>query len=246
MSETSVRSVAASAVLGLGFAVAAFILGNAWKTTSTQQTQTISVTGSAKRNIISDVAILRGGINAYGATNGQAFQNLKSQKVSVLSYLQSQGFAENKVRFSSVTFFPVYDILPNGMQSNTIRGYNCFQRIEVESNDVKKIQQMSVDIASLAEQGVSYQPEPTLYYYTKLADLKVEIQAEAAQDAMTRAQRIVKATNRDLGPLRSARMGVIQITAKNSNEEINDYGINDITSMEKEITAVVSSTFGIE
>ncbi|HRI31345.1 MAG TPA: SIMPL domain-containing protein, partial [Candidatus Kapabacteria bacterium] len=50
----------------------------------------------------------------------------------------------------------------------------------------------------------------------------------------------------ELGPLRSARMGVIQITAKNSHEEINDYGINDVTSLEKEITAVVSGTFGIE
>ncbi|MBN8574262.1 MAG: SIMPL domain-containing protein [Candidatus Kapabacteria bacterium] len=246
MTEHSSRGFIGNAIMASGIVLAAFIVSNAWKTTNIQQNQTISVTGSAKRSIVSDLAVLRGSITAYGTTNAEAFQNLKQQKISVLSYLSGKGFSEDKVRYSSVNFYPIFDILPNGMQSNTVRGYNCVQTIEVESQDVYKINQMSVDIGSIAEQGVSFTPDPTLYYYTKLANLKIEIQAEAAKDAKNRAERIAKATDRDLGPLRSARMGVIQITAKNSHEEINDYGINDVTSLEKEITAVVSGTFGVE
>jgi hypothetical protein len=40
-------------------------------------------------------------------------------------------------------------------------------------------------------------------------------------------------------------MGVLQITPKNSNV-ISDYGMNDVTSIEKEITAVVSASFEIK
>ena len=75
-----------------------------------------------------------------------------------------------------------------------------------------------------------------------MADLKIEIQAAAARDAMIRAQKIAEATDRDLGPMRSARMGVLQITPKFSNA-ISDYGINDLSSIEKEIIGVVNASF---
>lgn len=83
------------------------------------------------------------------------------------------------------------------------------------------------------------------YHYTKIADLKIEVQAAAARDAMVRAQKIAEATDRDLGPMRNARMGVLQITPKLSNQ-ISDYGINDLSSIEKEITAVVNASFEID
>ena len=83
------------------------------------------------------------------------------------------------------------------------------------------------------------------YHYTNLADLKIRIQAAAAKDAMIRAEKIAEATGRKLGPMRDARMGVLQITPKYSNQ-VSNYGINDITSIDKVITAVVSASFQIE
>ena len=67
----------------------------------------------------------------------------------------------------------------------------------------------------------------------------------AEKDAMVRAERIAAATGRKLGPLSNARMGVLQITPKNSNT-VSDYGVNDATSVEKEITAVVNASFQIK
>jgi uncharacterized protein len=37
---------------------------------------------------------------------------------------------------------------------------------------------------------------------------------------------------------------VLQITPKNSNQ-VSDYGMNDVSSIEKEITAVVNASFQI-
>ncbi|OQB37667.1 MAG: hypothetical protein BWY06_02289 [Candidatus Latescibacteria bacterium ADurb.Bin168] len=40
-------------------------------------------------------------------------------------------------------------------------------------------------------------------------------------------------------------MGVFQITPRNSTM-VSDYGINDTSSREKDVTAVVSVTFAVE
>ncbi len=131
------------------------------------------------------------------------------------------------------------------MQTSNIVGYNYSQRIEISSTDVQKIKDISLDISSLINKGVNFMVEMPEYHYTKIADLKIEIQAMAANDAMKRAEKIAASTDRSLGPLRTARMGVLQITPKFSNV-VSDYGVNDLSSIEKEIVAVVTASFEIK
>ncbi len=223
--------------------VCAIIMAMAWKSNS-QANQTISVTGSAKKSIVSDHAVLRGTISVQANTAEAAFRALQQQRPILMAWLAEQGFPQDKVTLSAITNSAVYETTEQGALTNVIRGYVYSQRIAVESGDVKKIQQMSLDIASLIEKGVYFNVESPEYYYTELAKIKIEIQAEAAKDAAVRAERIAESTGRSLGPLRNARMGVLQITPKNSNE-ISDYGVNDVSSIEKEITAVVNASFQI-
>lgn len=81
-----------------------------------------------------------------------------------------------------------------------------------------------------------------MYFYTKIADLKVEMLALATKDARERAQKIAENGGAKLVSLKTAKMGVFQITPINSND-VADYGINDTTSIEKEIMSVVNCTF---
>jgi hypothetical protein len=69
--------------------------------------------------------------------------------------------------------------------------------------------------------------------------------SEASENARQRAQSMASATGSKIGFMRSAKMGVFQITPINSTE-ISDYGINDITSLDKKVTAVVSASFAIK
>ncbi len=222
----------------------AIIVTQTWSS-NYKANQTITVTGSAKKDIVSDLGILRGSISVRSFSSMDAYKMLQSQKPILLSYFKKNGFPKDKVTFYTVNSYPIYEISSTGNQTNNIIGYVYNQRVEIQSDDVNKIKNISLDIASLIEKGVNFNVEMPEYYYTKIADLKIEIQAEASKDAMNRAQKIADATGRKLGPLRTARMGVIQITPKNSNL-ISDYGINDLSSIEKEITAVVSASFSIE
>ena len=231
-------------ILAIALVLCSIIFVSAWKSNYSSN-QTITVTGSAKKDIISDLGILRGAIKVEAPTAESAYQELKRQKPILISYLATNGFPEKEIEFFTMNSYPIYEMSPAGYQTNKVRAYNYNQRIEIKSNDVNKIKSISLEIPSLIEKGVSFNVEMPEYHYTKIADVKIEIQAEAAKDAMNRASRIALSTGRELGPMRSARMGVIQITPRLSNQ-ISDYGVNDLSSIEKEITAVVTASFEIE
>lgn len=231
-------------IIGISFIIGVVVFTNAWKSNQ-RANQTITVTGSAKQEIISDLGFLRGTISVQSLSAESAYAELNKQKPILISYLEKQGFPKDKIEFSTINSYPVFEIGANGYQTGRINGYVYNQRIEIQSADVYKIKNLSLDITSLIEKGVNFTVEPPEYHYTKIADLKIEIQAAAAKDAMVRAQKIAEATDRDLGPMRNSRMGVIQITPKFSNA-ISDYGINDLGSIEKEIIGVVSASFEIE
>ena len=232
------------AILSAALIICSIIFVNTWRSNYSSN-QTITVTGSAKKDIVSDLGILRGSISVEAPSAESAYQELKRQKPILISYLTSNGFPEKEIEFFTMNSFPIYEISPSGYQTSKVRSYTYSQRIEIKSNDVNKIKNISLEIPSLIEKGVSFNVEMPVYHYSKIADVKIEIQAEAAKDAMNRASRIALSTGRELGSMRSARMGVIQITPRFSNL-ISGYGVNDLSSIEKEITAVVNAAFEIE
>lgn len=86
---------------------------------------------------------------------------------------------------------------------------------------------------------------PVKYIYTKLADIKVQMAAEAAKDARIRAEQVVKQSGSSLGPLLNARLGVMQINPALSTD-VSGEGNNDQTSLDKDVISVVSSTFEVQ
>jgi hypothetical protein len=94
-------------------------------------------------------------------------------------------------------------------------------------------------------QEVGITSESPQFYYTKLSDLKIEMIGLASEDAKLRADQIAKSTGNKVGEVRSSKTGVMQINSKNSTE-VSDYGVNDVSSLEKKITSVVSVTFSIQ
>ncbi len=68
---------------------------------------------------------------------------------------------------------------------------------------------------------------------------------EAANDAKLRAEKIAAITGNKIGTVRSARMGVLQITSADSTE-VSDSGINDTSTIDKDMTAVVNISFAVE
>jgi len=73
----------------------------------------------------------------------------------------------------------------------------------------------------------------------------IKLLGEASQDARKRADEIVKNAGGSVGEVRSAQMGVLQITEPNSTE-VSGTGRYDTSTIEKDISAVVTVTFGVQ
>ena len=74
---------------------------------------------------------------------------------------------------------------------------------------------------------------PPRYYYTRLADLKIEMISKATEDARIRAEKIADNSGGRLGELQSAKMGVFQITGQNSDETYSWGGAYNTSSKNK-------------
>ena len=162
----------------------------------------------------------------------------------LMNYLLAKGFEKNRMNTMVMNIYPNFLYNEAGNQIG-IRSFTGTQTIEVQSTNVILIKNTSLDVVSLLEKGISVTVNSPEYYYTKLSTIKIDIQADAAKDAMIRGRRIAEATGRKLGVLTNARMGVLQITPENSNVT-SDYGVNDVSSIRKEITAVVNAKFLIK
>jgi len=84
------------AILGVALIICSIIFVTAWRSNYSSN-QTITVTGSAKKDIISDLGILRGAITVEEPTAELAYQELKRQKPILIAYLASNGFPEKEI-----------------------------------------------------------------------------------------------------------------------------------------------------
>ncbi len=231
-------------ILAIGLIITGLILGNTWKNVS-RGNVTITVTGSANKEIRSDLAVWQGSYTNEASTMTEAYTRLTESTQKVKSYLVSKGFEADKLIFSSVNTQTIYEKTKDGSSTSTIAAYRLSQTVKLESNDVDKIDVLSREATELILQGVEFNSYPPEFLYTKLQDLKIEMIGLASQDAKLRAEQIANSTGDEVGEVRSSRMGVIQINAKNSTE-VSDYGINDTSSLDKVITAVVTVSFSID
>lgn len=204
------RFLLPSIITGLALIVSISIFSATWKA-SKSANQTINVTGSAKKSIVSDLGILRITVNVEEPGQLGVYQSLKNQVPLVMDYLAKKGFDKDKMTVQVMNVFPNY-VYSEAGSPISIRSYGATQTIEVQSADVSLVKNVSLDAASLVERGLSVTVNAPEYYYTKLSEIKIDIQADAAKDAMIRGKRIAEATGRKLGVLTNARMGVLQIT----------------------------------
>ncbi len=231
------------AVLSFSFVVSSFIFAKAIGEFK-QANDVLVVTGSAKKPIQSDYIILRFSISSQEPTAKAAYQNLKRQREVLQAYLKEQQVPNNAITLKAIRSYTIPELSVNGRETGNILAHRLSQELEIRSDEVQRYAELSQQANELINEGINIVSEPPQYLYTKLSQLRVEMIAEATKDAKARAEAIANSTDNRVGAIRSAKTGVFQITARNSTD-VSDYGIYDTSSLEKDITAVVSVQFGM-
>ncbi len=254
MSETkSSASIIVAAILAAALVGSCWILAGALVKVKSDR-EMIRVTGSARKPIRSDLIVWKGRISLRAPDLSRAYQDLKTGIDKSRAYLIAHGITENEMTVSAIetkTLYAKSKRLPNEQPQEDpadtfrqVEGYELTENIEVRSTRVDLVGDVSRKSTELISQGVQFESQPPQYIYTKLSDMKVTMLAEAAKDARSRADQIANNSGCRVGGVRFARMGVLQITPIYSTE-VSSEGINDTSSLDKDITAIVTMGFSI-
>lgn len=223
--------------LAAGLVFSALLVSRAWLQIS--ESQTINATGSARRNVRSDLVLWRGSFSAEAETLLGAQSRLKEDLLKVEGFLKLNGITNFALTPIAIQELKSTDNTPKRL------GFHLTQTVEINSTEVERITKLARDSTALVEQGVFFTTVPPEYIYTKAGETKVEMLAEATKDARSRAEQIVLQGGRRIHQLRSARMGVFQITPLYSTQTSSE-GMNDTSSLEKTVTAVVTTSFSLK
>jgi uncharacterized protein len=228
--------------LAAGLVVSTMLATTAWL--KVRNTQLITVKGSARKNIKSDLVVWRGNFTTQAATLLEAQRNLMGDADKVAAFLQAR--AVTNFQFTPISIQEIQGSLEtNGLKEQKILGYRLTQTVRIESADVERITSLDYESTALVKAGVLFTALPPQFIYTKADEAKVEMLTEATKDARVRAEQIAAQGGRSIARLQTAQMGVMQIAPIYSGQT-SWQGVNDIYSLDKTITAVVTATFALK
>lgn len=202
----------------------------------------VSVTGSAKMEATSDQGKWTSQITRTVKQSDlkTGYAQMATDLAAAKAYITSQGVTDTELVVSPISMNEVY-------QQDQIaeRRYNLVQTLTVQSTDVAKIAKAADGMAVVVNKGVIFSTLNVEYYYSKLADARVQLLSKAIADAKVRAVEMAKDSGRSIGNLKSVSSGVVQVQSLNSTD-VSDYGSYDTTKVEKQITVTVKAVFSFK
>jgi hypothetical protein len=202
----------------------------------------ISTTGSAKKAVTADKVKWTSSITqkVTSATMKDGYAKLDTDLKAVKDFMIANGIPAENMTISPVFMNEIWD--NNGLAD---KKYNLVQNVEIQSNDVQKIDALAKNINALINKGILFSTSSLEFYYSKLPEARVELLASAVNDAKARAEQLASAGGKKIGVLKSASSGVVQVMSANS-VEVSDYGMYDTSKIEKEIMVTVKASFEIK
>jgi uncharacterized protein len=242
-------------IIGASIILTALILGKALKNRNAAQ-DSISVTGLGSKDFISDEVYFSGSFSAKAPDAKTALATIEADKNKVKAFFKSKGFKDNEVTFGGVSFnqkFRTFTIESTGGSTKTEQifdGYEATQNISITAKKnadlMQRIETVSDQTSELVNSGIEFEPNGLQYTCSNLPSIKHTLIEAASKDAKERAQKIVGTAKGDLGKLKSASMGVFQITGKGDEEEDSYGGVNDVRSKEKTARITIRLEYELE
>jgi len=230
--------------LAAGLCFSSLVLAHTW--TRISESQVINVTGSARKNVRSDLVVWRANYFVDAPTLLEAQAKLQADFSKISAFLKTRNLTEFSARPVQIREMTVQRKNDDDSETTAVVrvGYRLTQSIEVRSTNVEELPKLASDTGELLQQDVSFVSDGFEFIYTKAGEAKVEMMAEATKDARSRAEQIATQGGREIKELHNARMGVVQINPLYSTSTSWE-GNSDTSSLEKTITATISATFGL-
>jgi hypothetical protein len=209
----SVSNIIAGALIGLGVASAGFLAGDAL-VKSRLGLRNVTVKGLSEREVKADLGFWPVRFVATGPSLEVARAKLETSEAAVKNFLRAKGFADTDM---SVQNIQVEDRMAgyNAQGTPEDTRFVLTEDILVRSIEVQKLADASRSIGDLLRSGVvfssdAYNAGPS-YVFTKVADLKGEMLAEATKRAREAAEKFAQESGAKVGDIQTANQGIFEI-----------------------------------
>jgi hypothetical protein len=234
-------------VIALTAIIASLILVEGYKYRF-KSAEGVSVVGMAQVDFSSDLIVWEGNYNRKSMDLKTAYASIKQDELMLREYLKKKGIPDSAMIFGAVNLTKEYNTNfgSNGeVLSNSFTGFALAQNFKVESKEITLVERLSREVTELIEKGIELNSFAPRYYYTRLADLKMDLLSKASADAKLRAEAIAKSVDSDLGKMKKAVMGVFQITGRNSTEEYSYGGSYNTSEKNKTASITIRMEYGL-
>jgi hypothetical protein len=202
----------------------------------------MTVTGSAHMPISSNLVQWSVSVTGSATSRQAAALTMERDLATLRAFLRRAGLPAAAV---SETVVDSETDTQRVSKTRTRTIFHVTQGLDVSTTKIDVVEGASTRLSELIAQGIDVSAQPLEYVSTDLVQAKLKALRAATADARQRAEILVGGLGDRLGPMRSASLGVYQITPRDSTD-VSNYGINDTTSRLKDVTAVVSATFAVQ
>lgn len=203
---------------------------------------TLTITGSARKPITSNLVRWSLSVSGAASTPQAAARTMRRDVTAVEAFLHSGGVPASAIAESVVQ---TETIVTRISKKKTRTSYRVSQGLGVSTTKIDVVEGVSTRLADLIERGIDVSADPLEYISTDLEQAKLDALQAATEEAHHRADILVQGLGGKLGAMWSSSLGVYQITPRDSTD-VSDYGINDTSSRDKDVTAVVTATFAVK
>jgi hypothetical protein len=207
--------------------------------------RTITVKGSSRQRVRSDLAVWRISVQGEGKTLEDAFAAVEVAAARLRAFLDAAGFSGAKVALSPIATEVHYARDARGAETRAVDSYELSRSFVVTTPDVEAVAKAAGSVTDLIKDGLLVFAGPPQYTYTRLGEMKVAILGEASRDARTRAEEIARNAGSRVGEVRSAQTSPLQVVQPDSTD-VSGYGSYDTSTIEKDVFAVVTLTLAVE
>lgn len=242
------KSSPSTSQLGLGIALAIGLVASTWVFVHFKMSasQTITVKGYAEKAVQAEHGVWSGTIKIRHEKLQEGYKELSEQMLAVKNFVEEMGFEASSVELDAPRHDAIYQRTKDGQNfTNDIECYHLSQTISVKSPVVKSIHQLANEASKLNENGYDLTSGGAKYYYPsdKLELIKLQMIAEATQNANHRAKQFALNSGSRVGRLIDARQGVFQVVAPHTTT--SDYDRYDTSSIDKVVKLVVTLTYNV-
>ncbi len=248
VSKLAVISIALAA-LTVGMVCSAFLLSRLMlRVQTTEKTEkSITVKGVAEKSVTSDLAAFTCKVKINSLTRADGFKAIKTAANTLHKKLDELGFTANMREDENIDCEEQYRTITTKENGKTTSEtvfdhYEVTYSVRIRTDKVQLVSQNVLKIYELASTKMDITVSAPQYFISNPEQYKLELVDKASAAAAERARTAASQSGSKLGPLMTARQGVIQITSQASNDT-SDYGVYNTASLNKVIRLVMTMEF---